>query len=346
MMVKNKSHRWLIGMLLLFSLSVFHTNAQNSPENHPLELAWSPDGSKVAIGFQSGDIEIRDAETSQLLNTLVGHTYWLTTLDWNPTSNRLVSGSTDNTVKIWTMDVSGQWHYLMDVPDIPIGDFVQAVGWSPDGQHIIMLRLAGNPNLLVWDVGIEDYVFLGNTTSGIQILWGPTLDQILITDYGLNVDIRDATTFERIRLLGPPVGNQPGVLYGEQFVTSAWSSDGSRIVSGSMLPELTVFDANTGEQLMTLTASAYVGEDNWASRVQAIWFSSDNQTFNTLTGDGTYRVWNTATGEMLSSTQVPADLPIYAAAISPDGNTLAYTSGPDGTIIITPLADLGAISTE
>ncbi|MBT4011107.1 MAG: hypothetical protein HN617_06040 [Planctomycetaceae bacterium] len=39
--------------------------------------------------------------TSQLLHTLNGHTGWVTTVAYSPTGKRIVSCSTDKTLKIW-----------------------------------------------------------------------------------------------------------------------------------------------------------------------------------------------------------------------------------------------------
>jgi eukaryotic-like serine/threonine-protein kinase len=75
-------------------------------------LAWSPDGQRIASGSGDGTVQIWDALTGGHVYTYRGHAdyYWghftsgqaVDTLAWSPNGKQIASGSTDNTVQVWT----------------------------------------------------------------------------------------------------------------------------------------------------------------------------------------------------------------------------------------------------
>jgi hypothetical protein len=46
-------------------------------------------------------LRIWDAATGESLQTLEGHEFWVSSVAWNPAGTRIVSGSHDNTLRIW-----------------------------------------------------------------------------------------------------------------------------------------------------------------------------------------------------------------------------------------------------
>ena len=63
----------------------------------------SSDGNLIAIGLQSGDLEIWDAINWKLLRTLSGHKSAVTSLAFDGTGQGLVSGGDDGRVNIWNI---------------------------------------------------------------------------------------------------------------------------------------------------------------------------------------------------------------------------------------------------
>jgi WD40 repeat protein len=65
-------------------------------------LAISPDGSRIAVGdVFTGVLSVWDLRQGRLLVTLSGHNGGVTSLAWTPDGTRLVSSSTDRTVRVW-----------------------------------------------------------------------------------------------------------------------------------------------------------------------------------------------------------------------------------------------------
>ena len=66
-----------------------------------IDVAYA-DG-RVAIGTLSGDVLVLDAETGETLATLRGHDARIASVEFSPDANLLVSGSWDNTARIWNL---------------------------------------------------------------------------------------------------------------------------------------------------------------------------------------------------------------------------------------------------
>ncbi|HVB75284.1 MAG TPA: WD40 repeat domain-containing protein [Ktedonobacteraceae bacterium] len=75
-------------------------------------VAWSPDGKRIASGGADGTVQVWDALTGGHAYTYRGHLdfYWghftsgqqVDTVAWSPNSKQIASGSTDNTVQVWS----------------------------------------------------------------------------------------------------------------------------------------------------------------------------------------------------------------------------------------------------
>ena len=110
----------------------------------------SPDGRFVAYGSSDYTVGILDAQTlavrsthnpvtqtilivaQPLLTILKAHEFPPTTLRFNPSSNLLVSGSADNTVRIVTVpdQLVGACEYCLHIPCLLSRIDVSAIAWS------------------------------------------------------------------------------------------------------------------------------------------------------------------------------------------------------------------------
>src|SRR5258708_3264177 len=75
---------------------------------------------------------------------LKGHTYWVQSVAYSPDGQHIVSGSSDNTIRIWDAETGA-----------PVGEplkghtsQVQSVAYSPDGQHIV--SASNDQTIRVW----------------------------------------------------------------------------------------------------------------------------------------------------------------------------------------------------
>ncbi|KAJ3522097.1 hypothetical protein NMY22_g12034 [Coprinellus aureogranulatus] len=68
------------------------------------DVAFSPDGLKIASGSQDKSIRIWDAQSGELVYTLQGHSDGVNSVSFSPDSTRIVSGSNDKTIRVWNVD--------------------------------------------------------------------------------------------------------------------------------------------------------------------------------------------------------------------------------------------------
>ena len=52
--------------------------------------------------------------SDKLINTLKGHTNWVLSLAISPDNKKIVSGSSDNTIRIWDLDSGNLINTLID----------------------------------------------------------------------------------------------------------------------------------------------------------------------------------------------------------------------------------------
>ena len=97
-----------------------------------LDLAFRPDGKKLAIASADKTIRIIDMETLQLQKTLLSHADFVNAIAWSKDGTKLVSASRDKSAKVFNAEtgqllISYQGH----------GNTVRGVFMLPDGQQVV-----------------------------------------------------------------------------------------------------------------------------------------------------------------------------------------------------------------
>jgi WD40 repeat protein len=100
-------------------------------DNSISDVAWSPDGKKLAARSGDRTIKVWDAETGKELLTLSGHTNSVSSVTWSPDGKRLATGSDDRNAKLWDAE-TGQ-----ELPTLSShSGRIFSVAWSPDGTRL------------------------------------------------------------------------------------------------------------------------------------------------------------------------------------------------------------------
>ncbi len=124
--------------------------ADISGEAHPTvtAAAFAPDGTRLAIAYDDGTIELWDPVDEAHIATLSGHSEAITCLAFSPDGHRLASGSRDWSVKLWDVDAGDEVLKLW-------GHGGQIVGLTflpPDGDTLI--SASGKDHAIrFWDAG-------------------------------------------------------------------------------------------------------------------------------------------------------------------------------------------------
>ena len=322
-------------------------------------VAFSPDGRRVVVGGWDKRVRVFDADTGRELTALRGHGQGVYSVVFSPDGSQIASAGWDGTIKLWE---------AAPAPDPPIlhahEHAVWSVAFSPDGKR--MATGSWDKTAKVWDVA--DGHLLCRLPVGFPVLgiaFHPTASRLATVCQNGSALIWDVAN-DSARVAMELVGHSNSVL------CVAYSPDGSRIATGSRDGTARMWEANTGRQLLELKAHpdiwsvafdpagtrlATAGSD-WKARVWdatsggellalsghgaevlCVAFSPDGRRLATGGGtlDGTIRLWDSRTGELLRVFKGHWDgyqAGVKAIAFSPDGQRLATAGG--GTEVLEP----------
>ncbi len=94
-------------------------------------MAFSPDGSTLAVAGESGAIHLYDIESGRKLATLKGHENSVESLDFSPDGKHLASASWDKTVRVWEVPSGREERRFAHSTHERL-----AVRFSPDGKML------------------------------------------------------------------------------------------------------------------------------------------------------------------------------------------------------------------
>ncbi|MFP5334061.1 MAG: BTAD domain-containing putative transcriptional regulator [Actinomycetes bacterium] len=112
-------------------------------------LAYSPDGTQVAVGSYTGPARIVDVSTGEVVHVLEGHSSHVTDVDFSPDGRRVATSSGDRTARVWDVETG--------LPLVTLHGHRSAVTYadfSPDGRRLVT---AGQDDLVrVWALDLDD----------------------------------------------------------------------------------------------------------------------------------------------------------------------------------------------
>lgn len=141
--------------------------------NQP-RLAWRPDGHFIAVGTQSGSIELWDGRSFEPTRRLEGHGDVVRSLAFSRDGRLLASASKDKTVRVWEVETGGLVAGLRGHDQD-----VLAVAFSPDGQ-----RLASgghDKKIRLWDTATWEQVaeLGGHEWYVYSLAWSPDGERLV-----------------------------------------------------------------------------------------------------------------------------------------------------------------------
>ncbi|CCA69814.1 related to WD40-repeat protein (notchless protein) [Serendipita indica DSM 11827] len=325
-----------------------------APMKSPLRLDASKEHRNILKVTQGLEEKYHD-----LPQALRGHTSSVRGVAFSPDGSRIISGSSDSTIRVWDAE-TGQT--LGEPLRGHNKSSVNAVAFSPDGSRFV--SGSWDNTLRLWDA--ETAKPLGEPLEGHEdsvnaVAFSPDASRIASASWDKAIRLWDANTGQP---LGEPLRGHKGWVNAVAF-----SEDGSRIVSGSSDQTIQLWDVETGQPLglpltghnspvntvvfspdgsrivsgaLDGTIRLWDGKDvqplgellrGHTSSVNAIAFSPDGSTFITGSWDRTIRLWNAATGQPVGEPLTGHTHWVNALAFSPDGSRIISGSS-DKTIRI------------
>jgi WD40 repeat protein len=227
-----------------------------------------------------------------------GHTNAINSVAFSPDGSQALSGSVDNTIKLWDTASGRLIRTFAGHTRI-----VNSVTFSPDGTRIISGSF--DNTIKLWDTaaGSEIRTFTGHTGNVNSVAFSPDGRQILSGGgYGDNtIKLWDAAAGREIRTF---TGHTHGVN------SAAFSSDGGMVLSGSWDNTVRLWDTATGQEIR-----AFLGYAGW---IYSATFSPDGGRFLSGSTDGTIKLWDAVTGKEIRTFAGHTGW-VYSTAFSPDG---------------------------
>lgn len=300
--------------------ALFIPFANTDTSNWTWWLTYSLDGKRIITDYTDGDARIWDAKSGRELLRLTGPALYTTfSLD----GKLAAGGNYENNIIVWDAKTGNQLITLVGHKDI-----VLQVFFSPDGTRLASTSTDGN--LTVWDLAIGRALFsvfeFGDAVTSVA--YSPDGKYIVAgggtggSGYGV---ILDATTGEKLFTL--PLDGFLGAV--------SYSPDGKRVALSDFNGTVSIWDAQTGELLLTLR-----GHTTW---VYAIPFSRDGKWIATASSDGTARVWEALTGENVLTLNVDSQ-GVGGVEFSPDGKHLAVGGKSGISIFYLQIEDVIALA--
>jgi eukaryotic-like serine/threonine-protein kinase len=275
-------------------------------------LGWIVGGAAVvAIGGSAGFfLYSRIAKPAHALHVLRGHSDMVTSVSWSPDGTQLVSGSRDNTAKLWrvasennTITYSG--HHAA----------VLSVAWSPNPQFALLASGSEDQTVQVWDTqGNMQHDFENLGAAASSIIWSANGNRLVVGTLGdggyelfLGANTRTRSLFRSV------------------IHTLAFSPDGSFLAAA--LDNGRVAVAHLLETPRRVTIHPF-----HTAAVLSLAWSLDSSMLATGSADATAKVWDVTTWHL--EHRLPHSGAVNGVAWDPTGRELLATACSDGSVTI------------
>ena len=249
------------------------------------------DGWILANGNSDHVVHLWDAQLGKHLQSLRGHTGPICAIDFHPNGETLVSGSADQTVRLWK--IKNQEAQLAQILHGHT-DEVVAITFSPNGHFFASAD--GNQSIRLWETATgRCQRILQGCTSGINILaFSNTPDgssPVLLSGdddsnlYGWDIARLQTQPFKHVEYTQPHfalTSVPPNGIY-----ALAYSPESGILAAGGTEPILQLWQMPSQRSLATLAAHS--------SSIYALAFSPDGETLASGSADQTIRLWDPVT---------------------------------------------------
>lgn len=286
-------------------------------------MAFSPDGSLLAIGTASGLLRLCSTQNMQEVASTNADSGRVKDVAFNDSGTKVISGGYDGTVRIWNVPdlsldatLSGHQGWVTGIQFLPGGKQALSAGW--DNQAII------------WDIDAE---------SPFRRFPGTEIDvpgrTNKIKDAACNIDgtrIATANWNHTATIWNSVTGERQGSLVGHTkgLIRIDFTHDGTRVVTAGEDNTVMVWNAMTGEQMLVLSGHV--------DAILGLAISHDDEFIATASEDTTVKLWDAQTGQLIRTIPAHEDVSTMVA-FSPDSRHLA-TAGRDRSVRIWDLRNL------
>ncbi|KIK34394.1 hypothetical protein CY34DRAFT_812948 [Suillus luteus UH-Slu-Lm8-n1] len=293
-------------------------------------------------------------ETSRITpcQTFEGHAEWISGVIHLPGGERIMTCSSDGSLRVWNMKsgeqigdkwqdgenpvrmialspdgktvVSGSRDGAVRLWDIDTGKVIAkwvghtegigSVCWSRNGQRVLSGSYDGTAR--EWDVE-KGETALGPIETGYQLVWAAIYspDMTMIATAGGDLPLPGFSSEYPIKIWDAKTGELVTTLNGHTMFCLAWTMDRKTLISGSYYSDHSIrtWSTKTWKHIAVL--------EGHTDHVFSIAISSNGRILASASSDNTVRLWNLETSQPISSHLHHADK-VISLSFSADGKQL------------------------
>jgi WD40 repeat protein len=285
---------------------------QPAPDGGITALAISPDSRYVAIGagYEIHEIGLLNTASWEQEPPLTGHGGWVTSLTFSANSQRLISSSTDNTIRVWDMNsrvttriLKGHQSEVFSV--LLTSDESRAVSSGKDKR------------ILEWDLiappPFQEHVLAEPVR---QVVFSPDSQSFYAVDDSGSIGIWDMKTFAKQHSSSSKLGDE------NSFILSG---DGEHLIAGNGSGQLWVLDARDLQVVAHRSVQS--------GKILPMGFSADGRSLVVLESGNNISLWNVETWQLRSRVETGLNIQYHTkknyCAIPHGSDILLYPSGAD-----------------
>jgi WD40 repeat protein/tRNA A-37 threonylcarbamoyl transferase component Bud32 len=288
-------HLWDVATGRCLSTMRGHSNAL-------MQLAVSPDGTRIASASRDQTVILWEAATGRSLAVLRGHRGPVSSVSFSPDGKRLVSASDDHTSRVWDA-LTGE---ALAVLHGHTADMLFAT-WTADGTTIVSASRDGTVRL--WDEGAlaNNGTLRGHGTFVYGVAFHPDGEQVASASWDGTARIWEATTGRQTALL--PHGEKG-------MVTSVAFHPSGTVLATRARDAVRLWEVASGREVHRWP----VPSDGW--RDTRVAFTRRGDRLASGCRDREIRIWDVASRAGVAVLRGHED-EVRDVAFSPDGRWLA-----------------------
>ena len=277
-------------------------------------VALSPDGERVAGGFQAGDVTLWRAADGAEIESVDAHENYVNTLDFSADGALLASGSHDYRVRLWDGYTAQPAHR----PLTGHISFVQDVSFAPKGRTLV--SSGGDGHAVVWNPDRRDRLARPVAAAGprpvTRVTANPAGAGLAWAEENGSVVVSDARGTDRLL---PPVP--------ERSVPALSFSPDGRLLAAAISSG---FPVRHHARVWRVATRQPLGPPLRAPDLAMDYLAFDPRRPRLATGSSEVKVWNLVEGGRMRSAGLGRSV-----AYSPEGDLLAAGTAKADTGLVT-----------